>query len=384
MPSPVSSRTAVVHDWLVTWRGGENVLSEVLGLIPDADLYSLVDFLPPGLRHRIGERRARTSFIQNVPFASTRFRWLLPAFPAAIERLDLRAYDRIVSISHAVAKNVRVLPGQAHLSYCLTPMRYAWDLREDYLASVGARRGPRRWVAERLLDRLQAWDRRASARVTAFAAISQHVARRIERAYGRSAQVIYPPVDVDFFAPAERPTRDYYLTGGQWVAYKRVDAIVEAFRSLGDRRLVVAGDGPEARKVRAAAGPNVAFAGEVPRERLRELLQHARAFVFAAEEDFGILPVEAQACGTPVIALSRGGTAETIVTAGDGAGGVSFVDQRPATIADAVRRFEAREHTIDSAACRRNALRCSTQRFRAEFRDWLAVAGHPSPRLEVA
>jgi glycosyltransferase involved in cell wall biosynthesis len=384
MSSPVSSRTAVVHDWLVTWRGGENVLAEVLQVVPDADLYALVDFLPSAQRDRIGGRRARTSFIQNMPFARTRFRWMLPAFPAAIERLDLAGYGRIVSVSHAVAKNVRVAAGQVHFCYCLTPMRYAWDMREDYLASAAARRGPRRWLGERLLDRLQAWDRKASGRVAQFAAISHYVASRIDRAYDRQARVIYPPVDVDYFEPAPRPTRDYYLTGGQWVAYKRVDAIVEAFRSLGERRLVVTGDGPEARRVRAAAGPNVEFVGEVSRDRLRQLLQHARAFVFSAEEDFGILPVEAQACGTPVIALSRGGTAETIVTTGNSPTGVAFADQRPASIAEAIRRFEGLDPTIDATACRRNALRFAAQRFRAELCDWLALTGHRASAVEVA
>jgi len=371
----------VVHDWLVTWRGGENVLAEILKLLPDAELYALVDFLPDAQRAHIAGRRAHTSFLQHMPFARTHFRAFLPLFPRAIEAIDLGLYDRIVSVSHAVAKNVRVRARQQHLCYCLTPMRYAWDMRGPYLASVGAEHGVRRWAATRLLDRLKAWDRKSSARITRFAGISHYVADRIDRAYGRAAAVIYPPVDVDHFRPAhDAPAaRDYYVTGGQWVAYKKVDAVVAAFAQLEDRRLVVIGEGPEAPRLRSAAGPNVEFVGTVDRDVLRRLLQNARAFVFAAEEDFGILPVEAQACGTPVIALSRGGTAETVVASGDDATGVLFDEQTPASIANAIIQFEQMAHRIEPDACRRRALDFSSARFRERFGAWLDEAPQPAP-----
>jgi glycosyltransferase involved in cell wall biosynthesis len=368
-------RVAVIHDWLDTWRGGENVLAEILALLPGADLFALVDFLAPGARTRLDGRHAHTSFIQRLPSARHHFRTLLPLFPRAVESLDLRAYDLVVSVSHAVAKNVRVHAHQHHLCYCLTPMRYAWDLRDQYLAAIGAPGNPRRWLANRVLDRLQRWDRRGSSGVSKFVAISRYIAQRIERAYGRSAEVVYPPVDVEFFQPSQAPSKDaYYLAGSRWVPYKRIDAIVAAFGSLPALRLVVTGDGPDASSIKAAAGSNVSFVGEPTREALRRLMQGARAFLFAAEEDFGIMPLEAQACGTPVIALDRGGVAETIEPVERGGTGVFFGAQDPRAIAQAVRRFESLAHAIDRASCRRNALRFSVARFRSDFSAQLNAA----------
>jgi glycosyltransferase involved in cell wall biosynthesis len=364
----MTPRSAIVHDWLVTWRGGENVLAEVLERLPNADLFALVDFLPPAYRRRIGGRHARTSFLQSMPLAARHFRLMLPLFPAAARSLDLAGYDLVVSISHAAAKNVRVRPGQVHLCYCLTPMRYAWDVRATYLDAVPVARGPGRWAAEWLLDRMTSWDRRGAAGVTRFIAISRYIAQRIEAAYGRKASVIYPPVDTDYFVPPQPDVdRTYYLTASRFVAYKRIDAITAAFGRLPGRRLVVVGAGPDERRIRAAAAGSVEFAGEVSRERLRELMQGARAFLFAAEEDFGIVPLEAQACGTPVIALSRGGTAETIQPVGDAPVGVLFDDQTADAIAAAVLRFEALQGDIRAQACRLNAERFSADRFRAEF-----------------
>ena len=371
---PPPARIAVVHDWLDTWRGGENVLAEVLALFPQADLYALVDFLPDDLRARIGGRRARTSFIQRLPGARRRFRTYLPLFPRAIEALDLSGYDLVVSVSHAVAKGVRKAPGALHLCYCLTPMRYAWDLREAYLGSATRLK---RALADRALDRLRVWDRASAAGVDRFAGISAYIAARIRTSYGREAEVLYPPVDVDYFTPdpAAQPSRICYVTASRWVPYKRIDAIVAAFRALPGRRLIVAGDGPDAARVRAAAGSGVEFAGEVPRERLRALLRDARAFLFAAEEDFGIVPLEAQACGTPVLAYNRGGAAETIRGGeGQGRSGMYFEAQTPAAIAAAVLAFEALPVPIAPADCRANAERFAGQRFRAEFAAFVANA----------
>jgi glycosyltransferase involved in cell wall biosynthesis len=374
-PSGSPARIAVVHDWLDTWRGGENVLAAVLDLYPDADLFALVDFLPDALRARIGGRRATTSFLQRMPGARAHFRKLLPLFPRAIASLDVSSYDTIISISHAVAKGVRVREGQRHLCYCLTPMRYAWDLRDQYFprGSAAARLRP---VADRVLDRLRDWDREASRGVDQFAAISNFIAQRIARAYGRPAQVIYPPVDTAFFRPGDMPpTRDFHFTASRWVAYKRIDAIVAAFAQMPTRRLVVAGDGPDAARVRALAGTNVQFVGEVPRERLRELMRNAQSFLFAAEEDFGIVPLEAQACGTPVIAYARGGALETIVAEGPQPTGVFFHAQTPAAIADAVAALDASAGRIDGADCRRNAERFGLPRF---ARDFAAFVGIPA------
>ncbi|MFO1322753.1 MAG: glycosyltransferase [Burkholderiales bacterium] len=361
-------RVAVVHDWLDTWGGGENVLAEILRAYPQADLFALVDFLPDALRPLVGGRRAHTTFLQRMPGARKRFRALLPLFPRAIESLDLSAYDVVLSSSHAVAKGVRTTPAQLHVCYCHTPMRYAWDLRDQYLRPRGLATGLRGALANRVLDTLRDWDRRTSGRVTHFIANSDYVRERIARCYDRTAAVIHPPVDVDYFTPGAAAAGDFYLAASRWVPYKRIDMIAAAFAQLPERRLIVAGDGPEAPRVRAAAGANVELAGHVTRERMRELLRGARAFVFAAEEDFGILPVEAQACGTPVIAYGRGGSLETVrgVPATNPTG-LFFATATPAGIAEAVRRFESLSPAIDAADCRRHALAFSTARFASGY-----------------
>jgi glycosyltransferase involved in cell wall biosynthesis len=371
-------RIALVYDWLDTWRGGENVLAEIVRIYPDADLFALVDFLPEALRPRLSGKRARTTFLQRIPGARRHFRRLLPLFPRAIESLDLSAYDLVISVSTAVAKGARTTPRQLHICYCNTPMRYAWDLRDQYLEAQGLATGVRGALVHRVLDRLRDWDRRTSARVTHFVANSQFVRDRIARCYDRTATVIYPPVDTDFFTPAvalERPAADYYFAASRWVPYKRMDVIAAAFRDLPERRLIVAGDGPEAIRVRRAGGLNVEFVGEVSRERMRDLLRGARAFLFAAEEDFGILPLEAQACGTAVIAYGRGGARETVRDRSQGRPtGLFFAAQTPPAIADAVRRFEQELPAIDPRDCRQQALQFGANRFTRQLQTFVEQA----------
>jgi glycosyltransferase involved in cell wall biosynthesis len=354
---------AVAYDWLQAWRGGETVLAAILRLYPAADLFAVVDFLPDALRPRIGGKRARTSFVQNVPGARRYFRFLLPLFPRAIESLDVSRYDIVISISHAVAKGVRTRKDQLHICYCNTPMRYAWDLRDQYLAAGGLGRGWKGKLVHRMLDRLREWDRRTSDRVTHFIANSQCVRERIARCYERDADVIYPPVDTEFYTPSPgAPRGDYYFAASHWVPYKRLDVIVEAFARLPDRKLVVAGTGPQTAAAMAAAPGNVQFEGEVTRERMRELMRGARAFVFAAVEDFGIVPVEAQACGTPVVAFGRGGARETVRAETESQPtGVFFAEQAPAALANAVKRFEAAR--FDPADCRAQAERFDARHF---------------------
>ena len=355
---------AVAYDWLQAWRGGETVLAAVLRLYPSADLFAVVDFLPDGLRPRIGGKRAHTTFVQKLPGARRWFRYLLPLFPRAIESLDVSRYDIVMSISHAVAKGVRTRGDQLHICYCNTPMRYAWDLRDQYLPAYGLGAGLQGWLAHRMLDRIREWDRRTSDRVTYFIANSQFVRDRIARCYQRDADVIYPPVDTSFYtpAPSHGARGDYYLAASHWVPYKRLDVIVQAFARLGHRRLVVAGSGPGTAAARATAPPNVQFEGEVTRERLRELMRNARGFVFAAEEDFGIVPLEAQACGTPVIAFGRGGARETVrADTAERPTGVFFDAQTPDALAAAITAFEALR--FDPADCRRQAERFDAARF---------------------
>ena len=360
-------KVAVVHDWLDTWAGSEHVLAELLTLFPGADLFALVDFLPAAFRARLGGRSVRTSFLQRMPRARSDFRNYLPLFPRAVESLDVGGYDLVISNSHAVAKGVRTRADQLHISYCYTPVRYAWDLQDQYLAQTGLDRGMRGWAARRVLARLRTWDRAASARVRHFVAISDYIAERIGRCYGREAAVIYPPVDLTSrsASPIERRA---YVTVSRLVPYKRIDAIAAAFRSLPERELVIIGEGPERKRIEQAGGQNVRLLGYVPDDERDRWLAQARAFVFAAEEDFGIAPLEAQACGTPVIAFARGGSAETIRGLDTVAPtGVLFAEQTPSAIAAAIRQFEAAEHRIVPAACRENAARFSAERFRSEF-----------------
>jgi glycosyltransferase involved in cell wall biosynthesis len=270
----------------------------------------------------------------------------------------------VISSSHAFAKGVRTRPGQYHLCYCYTPMRYAWAMEGEYLQDFGLARGPAAWLARRQLARLRDWDRAAAGRVHDIVGISRYISGRIRAAYGREAPVIYPPVDVEAFTPAG-PKESFYVVVSRLVPYKRVDAIVEAFRGMPGRELVVIGDGPQRAAIEASRPPNVRLLGHAPREVVLDHLRRARAFVFAGEEDFGIAPVEAMACGTPVIALGRGGLQETVV---EGETGVFFAEPAPQAIAQAVERFEALASAFRPERCRARAEGFSEARFREEFR----------------
>lgn len=360
-------KTAIVHDWLVTYAGAERVLEQMLEVLPDADLFSLIEFVPPEERGFLGGREVRTSFIQRLPWARTRYRSYLPLMPLAIEQFDLSGYDLVISSSYAVAKGVLTGPDQIHICMCYSPMRYVWDLQHQYLREGGLARGLRSGVTRALLHYVRNWDSRTAQGVDEFIAISQFVSRRIRKVYRRQSVVIYPPVDVARFTP-EGPREDYYVTASRLVPYKRIDLVVEAFAGLPDRRLVVIGEGPEQRRIRSKAGPNVMFLGAQPIPVLRQHLQRARAFVFAAEEDFGIAPVEAQACGTPVIAYGKGGALETIHgLQHPQPTGVFFEEQSVEAVQHAIRQFEQEEHRITPLNCRQNALRFGADRFRQEF-----------------
>lgn len=367
-------KVAVVHEWLTFFAGAERVLEQILQCFPSADLFCVVDFLPDAERQLLQNKRGRTTFIQKLPFAKTAYRSYLPLMPLAIEQLDLSSYDLIISSNHAVAKGVIVRPEQLHISYVHSPMRYAWDLQFQYLNESGLGFGPKGLVARWMLHRLRLWDVCSSNRVDIFIANSQFISRRIQKAYRRDAKVIYPPVDVEQFAFCEKK-EEFYVTASRMVPYKRMDLIVEAFAQMPNRRLVVIGDGPQFGKVKGQAKANIELLGYQSRDVLRSYLQRARAFVFAAEEDFGILPIEAQACGTPVIAYGRGGVAETVRDLSgtnsekqcNDATGVFFFEQSVASIIDAVNRFEREADKIKAVSCRENALRFSIERFQAEF-----------------
>ncbi len=367
-------KIALVHDWLSVYAGAEQVLGRLLRLYPEADLFALVDGLRAPDRGFLGSRPVHTTFIQSLPGARKHYRNYLPLMPLAIEQLDLSEYDLVISSSHAVAKGVLTGPDQLHISYVHSPMRYAWDLQHQYLREAGLTRGWKGWVARAMLHYLRLWDYRSAQGVDSLVANSAFIARRIQKVYRRSSTVIYPPVSIDDFSLCETK-QDFYVTASRMVPYKRVDLIVEAFTAMPEKRLVVIGDGPDFNKIRAKAGANVTFLGFAQTDVLRDHLQRARAFVFAAEEDFGISPVEAQACGTPVIAYGKGGALETIVPLEDPIGpglsppatGIFFYEQTVPAIVSAVQRFEEVAGLISPVACRENALRFSPERFRDEF-----------------
>ena len=366
-------KAAIVHEWFSTYAGSERVVEQLLKVLPDADLFALVDFLGDDERRdHLAGKTVTTSFIQRLPLAKKRFRNYLPLMPLAVEQLDVTGYDVVVSSNHAVAKGVVVGPDQLHVSYVHSPIRYAWDLQHQYLAEAGLRRGVKGALTRAVLHYLRMWDQSAAARVGVFVANSRYIARRILNVYRREAEVIYPPVDVDSF-PLQTDKGDFYLAASRMVPYKRMPMIAEAFaRHLPGKKLVMVGGGTELEKAKAAAGPNVRVMGHQPFGVLRDLMQRARALVFAAEEDFGIAPVEAMACGTPVIAFGRGGATESVV---GGETGLFFDEQSPSCIAAAVERFE--RESFDPHAIRRHAERFRPERFRAEFaalldREWSA------------
>ena len=365
-------RIAIVADWLCQFGGAEQVIAEMAAAFPDARLFAQFDVMAAEERVRIALPTADTTFLQRIPDIAGRYRSLLPLMPSAIRTLDVGDCDLILSSHHAVAKGVRKRPGQLHVCYCHSPSRYLWDKRAQYLVDHGIR-GVKAAVANRLLDRLQRWDRDTADNVDRFLVNSAYVGDRVARHYGRQFTVIHPPVDTDFFSPGEPEGResDLYVTASRQVPYKRIDRIVAAFRSLPDRRLVVLGDGPQAAIIRAAAEgvTNIQLLGEVARERLRDWFRRARAFVFAADEDFGIVPLEAQACGTPVIALGKGGALETVRgLPGPERTGLFFDDDRPESIAQAVREFERLAEPPTAAACRANAERFTRDHFRDQLR----------------
>lgn len=366
------NKIAIIHDWLVTYAGAEKVLEQLLMIYPNADLFSLVDFIDEGKRDFILNKNVNTSFIQKFPFAQKKYRSYLPFMPLAIEQLDVSKYDIVISSSHAVAKGVITGPDQLHISYVHSPIRYAWDLQHQYLKEAGLERGMKGWIAKAILHYIRNWDYRTANGVDYFVANSKFIARRIWKVYRREADVIYPPVDVSAFTFHDKK-EDFYLTASRMVPYKKIDLIVEAFSQMPDKKLVVIGDGPDFNKIKVKAGSNVELLGYQPFEVLRDYMQRAKAFVFAAEEDFGITPVEAQACGTPVIAYGKGGALETVRGYGqtEKPTGLFFEEQTVKSLVDSIKLFENISDDIKYEDCRENALRFSPERFRKEFEDYV-------------
>jgi glycosyltransferase involved in cell wall biosynthesis len=356
------------------YGGAERVLEAILELYPDADIHALVDFLPADQRGWLAGRPIKTSFLQRLPGARHGFRHLLSLWPVAIEQFDLAGYDLVISLQFAVAHGAICGPSQVHVAYTHSPIRYAWDLHLPYLREARLDRGLRTLYARHMLHRLRMWDATAAVRIDEFCANSCFVAARIKKFYRRESRVIYPPVFLDRFS--FNPTKqNYYLYLGRLVRYKNVEAIVQAFAAMPDRTLVVAGDGPLLKSLRATATANVRVLGRVDDARANELMGGARAFIHAAVEDFGIAPVEAQAAGTPVIGLAAGGLLET-VNGLDAAcpTGLFFEAPTPEAIRKAVETFERERWEFRPEDCRANASRFSRSHFHTGFRGFVQAA----------
>lgn len=357
-----ANKIAIVHDWLTGMRGGEKCLEILCDLLPEATLFTLLH--NQGSTSPTIERMPiRTSLVQRLPFAAKKYRHYLPFFPRAIERFDLSDCNLIVSSSHCVAKGVIPPPGALHICYCYTPMRYVWDLFDDYFSveRIGYWKNK---ILRRIARSLRSWDVRTANRVTHYIAISEHIRERIRRHYGRHAEVIYPPVDTSYFSIAEK-NDGYFLIVSALAPYKRVDLAIEAFNRLGARLLIV-GTGPEEKKLQAMAGKNVEFLGWQSDEKVREFYAGCRALIFPGEEDFGIVPVEAMATGKPVIALARGGALETVL---HGVTGLHFPEQTAESLMDAVRIFD--ESRFSPRLLRSHALKFDKENYRQRMKEFI-------------
>jgi glycosyltransferase involved in cell wall biosynthesis len=365
-------RVAIVHDWLYVLGGAERVLGEILRCFPGADVFTLFDILSPEDRAKIGFKKAHVSFLQKMPFIKTRHRHYLPLMPLAIEQFDLSSYDLIISSSYAVAKGVLTGPDQIHISYVHSPMRYAWDLQHAYLREGGYGRGLKSGLARLLLHYMRIWDCRTAHGSDAMIANSAFVARRIKKIYGRSANVIHPPVNLSRQS-LDLPRGKHFLAASRLVPYKNIEAVVRAFADLPDLELTVAGDGPEGERLRRIATPNVTFVGFISDAELRRLMATARAFVFAAEEDFGIVMVEAQSEGTPVLALGRGGAREAVSSSAAQRTGMFFDTPDPTAIVACVREFVGQEELFSRATCREWARQFAAEQFRNALTAFVAA-----------
>lgn len=359
-------KIAIVTDWLTVYAGAERVLEQILIAYPDADVFALCDFVSSDQRAFLQNKTVKTSFIQRLPFAKRHYRQYLLLMPIAIEQLDVSQYDLIISSSHAVAKGILTGPDQLHISYVHSPIRYAWDLQHQYLNESGLTKGLKSILARWILHKIRLWDIRTANGVDYFISNSNFIGRRIWKVYRRESITIYPPVAVDDFQ-LNNQKEDFYVTASRMVPYKKIDLIVDAFNQMPDKKLVVIGEGPDFKKISARAGQNIILMGYQSFDVMKNQLERAKAFVFAAEEDFGITPVEAQACGTPVIAFGKGGTLETII---DRKTGLFYHEQTVESLVNAVLEFETL--SINPQDCRDQAIQFSQAHFKERLTQFIA------------
>jgi glycosyltransferase involved in cell wall biosynthesis len=356
-------KVAIVHDWLVTNAGAEKVLKEIVALFPQADIFALVDFLSDDERLEIIQGKpVSTSFLAKLPLAQKHFRNYLPLFPKAIESLDLKEYDLIISSSWAVAKGIQKSINQQHICYCHTPIRYAWDLYKEYTSNL---KQPKKYLVQEALQYIRQWDLKTSNRVDFFIANSHYVANRIRKTYDRNSVVIHPPVNTDAFT-LHTPKEDFYLTASRLVPYKKTKMIVEAFNTMPDKKLLVIGKGEEYEEIKAIAKPNIEVLGYQSDEVLRDNMQRAKGFIFMAVEDFGIIPVEAMACGTPIIAYGEGGIKDSVI---NGKTGLLFEQQSANSLSTAIKKFESM--SFEPKLIAEHAQQFSINRFHEEMKGFI-------------
>ncbi len=365
-------KVAIVHDWCVVYGGAERVLEHMIDCYPQADIFSLIDKVPPEQRSFLRGKSVNTSFLQKIPMIDRLYRKLLFLMPYAIEQFDLSEYDLVLSSSYCVAKGVLNGPNQLHVSYCHSPMRYAWDHYHEYLHEMGLGNGPIALFTKRSLHKIRDWDVRSSNTVDRFIANSSFVQARIKKFYRRDSDIVFPPVETDIFS-LRTQKQDYYVTAGRFVPFKRLDLAVDAFTAMPDKKLIVVGDGPEMAKLKTKAGPNIEFPGFQPPENVAEYLGNAKAFIFPSEEDFGIVPVEAQATGTPVIAFGSGGALETViglnapVPSDKAPTGMFFDRQTPESLHNAVLAFETHYTRFDARKISLHAASFGPTFFKAKL-----------------
>lgn len=361
-------KVAIIQEWLVTVGGSDKVVKAITDVFPDADIYTLVAKKEVCDELGIDWNKVHTSFIQKMPFGTKKHRAYLPLFPFAIEQFDLRGYDVIISSSHCVAKGVLTKADQLHVCYCHSPIRYVWDMYNEYLEESNLTKGAKSWLVRYLLHRIRKWDMLSSFRVDHYISNSDYVGQRIKETYRREATTIYPNIDITNFEYCDLK-ENFYLASSRLVSYKKIDIIIEAFNKMPDKKLIVIGGGPNLKKYQAMAKENVTIMGYQPFKILKEKMQKAKAFIFAADEDFGMIPIEAEACGTPVIAYGHGGSLETV---SEGKTGLFFHEQTSNSIIEAVKKFEfLGEKPFEYIACRKWAESFSEERFKKEIKEFV-------------
>lgn len=361
-------KVAIVQEWLVTVGGSDKVVKAILDVFPDADIYTLVAKKEVCDELGIPWEKVHTSFIQKMPLGTKKHRAYLPLFPFAIEQFDLRGYDVVISSSHCVAKGVLTKADQLHICYCHSPIRYCWDMYNEYLEESHLDKGFKSWLVRLMLHPIRLFDAIAGSRVDYYISNSDYVGQRIRKTYRRKATTIHPNIDISNFELCN-DKQEYYLASSRLVAYKKIDTIIEAFNQMPDKKLVVIGGGPNLEAYRKLAKDNVIVMGYQPFDVLKDKMQHAKAFVFAADEDFGMIPIEAQSCGTPVIAYGHGGSLETV---NGGKTGLFFYEQTPEAIVEAVNKFEAMgSQPFAPADCRQWAEGFSEERFKREIKEFV-------------